>query len=143
MVRTVTFNATALARGIRLRCPACGAGRLFTSYYTVRERCAGCGLRFEREAGYWLGAMWIALAVTELLFAGWFIGGMVVTWPDVAWTTLLVGGIALNVVVPTLGYRWAKTIWMGLHYAFVPADITEAADAIAAHDAARSETHRE
>jgi uncharacterized protein (DUF983 family) len=127
----------ALTRGLAKRCPNCGTGGLFTGYFTIRERCPACGLTFEREEGYWLGAMIVAIGVTEVLFGIWFIGGMLITWPDVPWTALLIGGLVLNLVVPIVGYPWSKTVWMGLHMAFVPPEAAEEAAAIAAIEADR------
>jgi uncharacterized protein (DUF983 family) len=124
-----------LTRGLRKRCPNCGAGDLFTSFFGLRPRCPRCGLAFEREEGYWLGAMIVAIGVTEALFGVWFVGGMLVTWPDVPWTMLLVGGLVLNATIPVVTYPWSKTTWMGLHHAFVPPDASEEADAIAAREA--------
>lgn len=127
----------ALGRGLVMRCPTCGAGDLFVSYYRMRERCLHCGTAFEREEGYWVGAMIVLIGATELLFALWFVGGMLLTWPDVPWTGLLIGGVVLNLTFPVLGYSWSKTAWMGLHDAFVPEEPTQQADAITALDARR------
>jgi uncharacterized protein (DUF983 family) len=33
----------AIWRGLRMRCPACGAGKLFASYLKVSNRCEACG----------------------------------------------------------------------------------------------------
>ena len=40
----------AVRNGLRCRCPACGAGRLFTSYLKVAPECPECGeaLRHQR-----------------------------------------------------------------------------------------------
>ena len=130
-------GAQALTRGLRMRCPTCGAGDLFTSFFTLRDRCLGCGTAVEREEGYFLGAMIELIVVTEALFGLWFVGGMLLTWPDVPWTTLLVGGVVLNLVFPILGYPWSKTTWMGLHDAFVPEEPSKQAEAITALDAQR------
>lgn len=40
---------SALRAGLSCRCPACGEGRLFEGYLTVRPRCAVCGLDFAAE----------------------------------------------------------------------------------------------
>ena len=127
----------ALGRGLVMRCPTCGAGDLFVSYYTMRERCLSCGTAFEREEGYWVGAMIVLIGMTEVLFGIWFVGGMLLTWPDVPWTGLLIGGVVLNLTFPVLGYSWSKTAWMGLHDAFVPEEPAQQADAITALDARR------
>ena len=34
---------TAIARGLRRRCPRCGEGALFCSYLTLSDRCDSCG----------------------------------------------------------------------------------------------------
>lgn len=36
-------SLTAVARGLRRRCPRCGVGRCLTGYLTVAERCSHCG----------------------------------------------------------------------------------------------------
>jgi uncharacterized protein (DUF983 family) len=41
---------TALARGLRKRCPHCGKGRLFYGW-SFFERCSTCGLVFARNPG--------------------------------------------------------------------------------------------
>ncbi len=45
-----TFNRAlgAMARGLRRRCPKCGAGRLFHGYMTPRDRCGDCGAETGR-----------------------------------------------------------------------------------------------
>lgn len=40
-----------LARGLRRRCPRCGAVGLFPSLLTIHDPCPRCGLVFEREDG--------------------------------------------------------------------------------------------
>jgi uncharacterized protein (DUF983 family) len=105
---------TALWRGIRRRCPRCGQGGLFTGFFTLRSECPGCGLRFEPEEGYWVGAMIVNIAVTEVLFGVVLIGGILLWWPDVRWGVLASAAIAINAIVPVLFYPWSKTIWMAL-----------------------------
>jgi uncharacterized protein (DUF983 family) len=128
----MAFSGQALARGVVMRCARCGVGGIFRTYYRIHPTCRGCGMRFERESGEWTGALMIIIAFTEILFAAWFGLGMWFTWPDVPWTLLLIGGIALNVIVPVLFYPWSQAVWIGLHFAFVPLDAAEEAEAIAA-----------
>ncbi len=42
---------TALARGLRKRCPHCGRGPLFSGFWTHVERCPYCGSVYERNPG--------------------------------------------------------------------------------------------
>src|SRR5687767_5308607 len=62
-----------LVRILRERCPNCGKGRVyeknskFFQLPVMRERCAVCDYRYDREPGYFLGAMYVSygLAVLE------------------------------------------------------------------------------
>src|SRR5207249_1937986 len=62
-------TAILFGRALRLHCPCCGGAPLFTSWFRMRPRCPGCGLRLEREAGYFTGAMAVNLITAELVFA--------------------------------------------------------------------------
>jgi len=128
-------QTAAVRRGLAGRCPRCGGRGVFRSLTELRERCPTCGFGFVREEGYWLGAMAVAFAMVEIVFAALLIAVIGSTWPDVPWTPLLIAGLVLNGVVPFLAYGWAKTIWLGIHYAFSPATATEEAEA-ATHQAA-------
>src|SRR5579884_2595182 len=56
-----------LWRALLLRCPRCGEGPLYKRGYTMYEACPVCGWRYEREEGYWTGAMAVNLVVAELI----------------------------------------------------------------------------
>lgn len=120
----------AVTRGLRRRCPRCGGGDLFEGWWTLRARCPTCNLRFEREDGYFLGAMMVAIAVVEVVFGVAFVVVVAVTYPDVPWTPLLVALVVVNVVVPVVAYPWTKTTWMGIDHAFFPTTVQEEADAL-------------
>lgn len=121
------MDASALGNGLRKRCPVCAEKDVFESFFRIRERCPSCQLQFEREEGYWLGAMVVAMALVIIAFAVVFLGGIALTWPDVPWTALLVGTVAVNLVVPVVFYPWCMTAWMGIHHAFVTTNRDEEA----------------
>ncbi|HEX8336341.1 MAG TPA: zinc ribbon domain-containing protein [Pyrinomonadaceae bacterium] len=54
-----------LARGARLRCPACGGPSVFQSPFRVRAGCPGCGTVFQREEGFFVGAIMLNVVTTE------------------------------------------------------------------------------
>jgi uncharacterized protein (DUF983 family) len=52
-------------------CPRCRRGRifrrsLFRGWLNMNEHCPVCGLKFEREQGYFLGAMYVSFALSIL-----------------------------------------------------------------------------
>lgn len=139
-----------LGRGLRMRCPRCGGGGIFASFFELHDDCPTCDYAFVREDGYWVGAMTVVFAVIEGLFGLVFVGGMVVTWPDVPWNAFLVVGLVLNSVVAVALYPWSKTVWMGLHATFSPRILHEApepevlrARAAREREAARANAARE
>jgi uncharacterized protein (DUF983 family) len=115
-----TQRGRLLARGLRRRCPRCGAGDLFPSLLTIHDPCPRCGLVFEREEGYWLGAMIMAFVIIESVFALVFVATMLATWPDVPWNALLIVGIAVTAVMPIVISPWTRTLWMAVDRAFLP-----------------------
>jgi Protein of unknown function (DUF983) len=80
----------------------------------MSETCAACGLRFEREEGYWVGAVVINTTVTFGSFLLVFVGGMVVTWPDVPWEWLMGLSIGVCLVLPIAFYPQSKMVWSAL-----------------------------
>ncbi len=47
MADNIAPTALPIGRGLRGRCPACGQGRLFHGFLTLRPRCEHCGLDFD------------------------------------------------------------------------------------------------
>lgn len=97
----------------------------------MREHCRSCGLRFEREPGYWVGAVIINTAVIFGTFLVVFGGMILLTWPDVPWTAVLVTTLAANVVIPIVFYPMSKTVWLALELSWHPLEPEEIAAAAA------------
>jgi hypothetical protein len=93
----------------------------------MRAACPGCGLRFERQEGYWLGAIAINTVATLGVFTAVFVAGMVLSWPEVPWTALTIIAVAVNVVFPIVFLPWSRTLWLALETRFRPIEPEEAA----------------
>jgi len=109
-----------LMRGLRRRCPRCGEGKAFESYYRMRDSCSVCGYTFEREEGYWTGAMIVNIAACEAWFFVLFVGVLIATLPNVDWVPVLIVALITNGLLPVLFYPHSKTIWMALDLHFHP-----------------------
>lgn len=108
-------------RGFRRKCPRCGQGKAFESYFRLRDNCPVCGYSFYREEGYWTGAMIINIAACEIWFFVLFIGTLIATSPDIQWGWILVIALVTNGLLPVLFYPHSKTIWMAVDLHFHPA----------------------
>jgi uncharacterized protein (DUF983 family) len=105
--------------GCTRRCPRCGAGHLFRRWFTLVPECPRCGLHFEREEGYWTGALAINIAFAGLVFLLVFVPWVALTVPDVPVAPILAVLVPLMIVVPVVAYPWSKTIWMAVDHAFL------------------------
>jgi uncharacterized protein (DUF983 family) len=96
---------------LRQRCPRCGRAPLFRSMLQMHETCLSCGLRFEREAGYFLGAMYISYGL-GIVVLGLFMGLIYLVWPelDLGYSVLIAGVLFLPLVPWT--WRWSRTLWI-------------------------------
>ena len=103
-------------RGATKRCPRCGSGGLFRSWFTIRERCPRCGLRLEREEGGFLGAMVLSYVVTAAAWLVLLVVWLLVDLPDLHVGALTVASIAVAGLVPLLFWPFSKTIWASVDY---------------------------
>ena len=108
-----------LWRGATKRCARCGSGHLFHGWFTIVDRCPNCGLRFEREEGYWAGALAINIGVTGAVFIVVFAVALVLTAPDIPVVELLAILVPLMIVVPIVDYPFSKTLWMAVDRALL------------------------
>lgn len=123
-----------LGRGLRRRCPRCGGGDLFPKFLTMVDDCPGCGLHFERDAGYWIGAMIIATAFALAAFLAVFAAGIALMWPEVRWNLIIVATIAATGIVPVFGYPTSRTVWVALDLSVRPLEADEISQAAARLD---------
>jgi hypothetical protein len=78
----------------------------------MNERCPACGLRFEREEGYFLGAMYFGyFLATAFMVLAYIAGALLLPWPR-EW----VAGLAVLLFLPLapLASRFARVLW--IHY---------------------------
>ena len=99
-----------LARGARLRCPACGGASVFQSPFRVRPECPACGAVFQREEGFFVGAIMINVVTTEaavLATAGlWLLSS---AGSDAALLPVL---FAVALLFPVAFYHHAWSLWL-------------------------------
>ena len=103
----------------------------------VGLRLQGCpvvvlaALRFEREEGYWVGAVIINTTVTFATFVlvfGWLVA---MTWPDVPWGVVMGITVTANAAIPIVFYPLSKTVWLALEMSWHPLELEELEQAAA------------
>ncbi|WP_423148844.1 DUF983 domain-containing protein [Rubrolithibacter danxiaensis] len=112
---------------LKAKCPRCRRGNMFSnSMYGLKpqkmnDTCPHCGLRYEREPGYFYVSMFISygLSVAEIVAVGvltYFITGN----SEDPYLYIIVTLIAIILLAP-VNYRYSRVIllyWLtpGLHY---------------------------
>ena len=78
----------------------------------MKDHCPACGHRFEREPGYWVGAVIFntIIAIGSIFLPFGIL--LIFTWPEVPWTLLTIVTLASAALVPTVLYPYARTLWM-------------------------------
>lgn len=111
---------TALGRGLRKRCAVCGGGRLFDGWFRMKSQCPTCKTTFEREAGFFGGAVFVNLAFTEVVMFLYLAIATVATLPHPQVRVLVSGSVAICLVLPVVLYPFSKTTWFAVHLLMEP-----------------------
>jgi uncharacterized protein (DUF983 family) len=107
----ITYEEAA-GRALRLRCPRCGQGKLFRSWFTMYQRCDHCGFVFERAPGFFLGSAYVNYAFMAVTLTSMYMGlhfGLELSNEVLAGPLL-----AYCVVVPLILFRYARAWWLAM-----------------------------
>lgn len=94
---------------LRLRCPVCLKGRVFTSLFGMNKSCPECGVVFEREHGYYLNSMFIAYALGFLILVPSAIL-LAIRQVSIAFFTIFL--IVEVILLSPLFFRYARILWL-------------------------------
>jgi uncharacterized protein (DUF983 family) len=107
-----------LGHGLRLRCPRCGQGALYGKPFKMHEHCANCALKFEREQGYFVGAIYINYAATiAIAVPGFF---LLDTFTDITINQQLAIWVPFAVIFPLIFFHHSRSLWLVLDHFFNP-----------------------
>lgn len=94
-------------------CPNCGQGKIFRGIWKVNETCATCGVRFERDAGAWLGAL--VIAYTAGILAVLLVGAVtIVAWglyQSLEWVLITAGTLTIVLLYRPIKGFWIWSMW--------------------------------
>ncbi|NUQ12799.1 MAG: DUF983 domain-containing protein [Gemmatimonadaceae bacterium] len=112
---------TLTGRAMALRCPRCGGGSLFRSWWALKPACPSCGFALDRgEPDFWIGGYAVNIVAAELLVTILLVALAVATWPDVPWALIQYGGVALALGVPILFFPVSRVLWLAWDFCFRP-----------------------
>lgn len=107
-------------RCIQLNCPRCGEAKVFIhqpdkfiSFPEMNKQCPKCQYKFDREPGYFLGAMFVsyALAVAEGLVT---FGFLKIMFSQLEYFTIACIITVVILLCSITNYKLARVIWINL-----------------------------
>lgn len=104
-------TGSAFVAALRQRCPKCRQGPIFNSRVRMNDCCPVCGIRFEREPGYFLGAMYFSYALSIPILGLLILVGHLLL-PN--WRIELIIGLAAVAYIPfmPLVFRYSRVLWI-------------------------------
>lgn len=110
-IERLTFGQ-AIYRGVTLRCPACGNGKLFRNMFQMHPECPECGFRYERAPGYFLGSTYINYGVTAFITTVSYV--LLRFGAGYAKELLLPGLLIFCLIFPLVFFRFARSLWLSI-----------------------------
>jgi uncharacterized protein (DUF983 family) len=105
------------------RCPRCREGRMFRGMFAMNDPCPVCGLVFEREPGYFFGAMYFsyAIAVAILIPAFFLLQALLPGRSD-----FLIAFLAALIYLPLapMVFRYSRVLWVAFDRAVSPSELS-------------------
>ncbi|MGH2550535.1 MAG: DUF983 domain-containing protein [Thermomicrobiales bacterium] len=105
-----------ISRAFRRVCPYCGQSKLFKRWFNMNDQCPHCGVIYNREDGYFLGAFAMNLVIAEFLGMGAVV--VLLLRSDLSLIQQEVIAIGVAVLLPVLFYPFSRTLWMALDLFF-------------------------
>jgi len=121
--QTRPSRAVLISRALRLRCPLCGEGKLFRTWFKMKPTCTHCHLKFEREPGYYLGSIYINYGLTAVLMTAGYMLGIVMKWA--APSVLLWSAFAFTIIFPLLMFPFSRALWLAFDLAWDPPEASD------------------
>jgi len=106
------------------KCPRCHQGKMFANNnpysfkngLTMKDTCSECNLKYERETGFFYGAMYVSYALMSGILIIWFLTDLI--WLHMDALELATWVVSTMLILFPVVYRWARSIWLNffVHY---------------------------
>jgi hypothetical protein len=107
-----------------MKCPQCGEADLFESknpykfgkMTVMHEKCPHCKLKFEKEPGFFYGAMYVSYAINIAFFVIAIVGFFTLL-DDFEISTFFLVYVGFMILIFPLTFRISRSVWL---HAFIP-----------------------
>jgi uncharacterized protein (DUF983 family) len=94
-----------------MRCPRCRRGPIYESAFVLHKSCPVCSLVYEREPGYFVGALYVGYTFGILILGTITLAGSWI-FPEVDLGWIVLGAVVVFVPFVPATTRYARVLWM-------------------------------
>jgi uncharacterized protein (DUF983 family) len=108
------------------KCPRCHQGKVLSSsnpfqiskILDTENTCSHCGLKYEKEPGFYYGAMYVSYGLTSGIFIVMFILELTVFNMETTPFAIMM----LSIILLTFPFvtRWARVLWLNFFFRYKP-----------------------
>jgi uncharacterized protein (DUF983 family) len=117
-----------LVRGFFRRCPNCGAGHQFRTFFDKKDRCPRCNFPLRREEGHWIGALGMNTVATFGALAVTLAVSVAILWEDRRALPTFGACFAVAALVHILFFGSSQTLWSAIDLAMRPLEPADDVD---------------
>jgi uncharacterized protein (DUF983 family) len=116
---------------VRMKCPRCHEGEIFETknpydlgkMTAMYKHCPKCGLKYEKESGFFYGAMYVSYMFNIALFVIATVAYYLFFEERVYWLWYILGYVAVTFLLFPLLYRLSRSIWLQAFVKYEPGKI--------------------
>jgi uncharacterized protein (DUF983 family) len=109
-----------LISAVQMKCPRCGEGRLYEDQgffpmkgiFSMKRHCSNCGLKYEKEVGFFYGAMYVSYMLNIALFVTATVGYYMFFEDSLDWRLYILGYLGITFLLIRFIFRMSRSIWL-------------------------------
>ncbi len=111
---------------VGMKCPRCQEGEVFETrnpynkMTAMHSNCSHCGLRYEREMGFFYGAMYVSYMLNIAMFVTFIVAYFVLLEQYIEGWMLMTAYVSLTIILIPVYYRVSRIIWLNFFQKYDP-----------------------
>lgn len=110
-----------LSPALKEKCPRCAQGDLFVynhrlpfskKPFQMKKYCPECGLKYEKEPGYFYGSMFVSYALNVALFVICLLVYLYIFKEHYGWEYFAGAYLAATFLLTGVIFRWSRSLWL-------------------------------
>lgn len=97
---------------IKMKCPHCLQGAIFSKPFRMNPDCAHCGIHYERERGYFMMAVFVGYVMSFFIAIPVLVLMYLTMQPTM--TEYVIGAVTAVVLAIPLIFHYARVVWLHL-----------------------------